>query len=79
MALIAPDSLYDQLLAIPENWVGEVTSRVNFYTQPRPAGPYAVACSFLERNFIIPTAGPYAGLCAAAGYGQRGAVYRYPP
>ena len=32
-------SLYDELLALPENLVGEIISG-QLYTQPRPAGPH---------------------------------------
>lgn len=39
-------SLYDELVALPENLVGEVIAG-ELYTQPRPAGPHASATSVL--------------------------------
>ncbi|MCI0418405.1 MAG: hypothetical protein L0312_04150, partial [Acidobacteria bacterium] len=49
MSAINPQevSLYERLLALPENLVGEIING-QLYTQPRPAGPHAVACSSLE-------------------------------
>lgn len=36
-------TLYDQLLALPENQVGEIIGG-QLYAQPRPAGPHAAGC-----------------------------------
>jgi Uma2 family endonuclease len=42
----APDSLYQQLVDLPEGLVGEIIDG-QLYTQPRPAGPHAIASSTL--------------------------------
>jgi Uma2 family endonuclease len=42
----APDSLYQQLVNLPEGLVGEIIDG-QLYTHPRPAGPHAVATSAL--------------------------------
>ena len=47
-------SLYEQLLALPENVVGEIIAG-QLYTQPRPAGPHTMAASALEGEIY----GPY--------------------
>jgi Uma2 family endonuclease len=41
------DDFYAQLLALPENLVGEIING-QLYAQPRPAGPHALVCSSLE-------------------------------
>jgi Uma2 family endonuclease len=48
MSAINPQEtpLYDRLLALPQNLVGEIING-ELYTQPRPAGPHALACSAL--------------------------------
>lgn len=46
-------SLYDQLLALPENQVGEIIGG-QLHTQPRPAGPHAAAESVLNINLGPP-------------------------
>lgn len=38
---------YQSLLELPENIVGEIMNG-QLYTQPRPAGPHALACASLE-------------------------------
>ena len=45
-AISEPLSLYEQLSALPENVVGEIING-QLYTQPRPAGPHAIATSVL--------------------------------
>ena len=45
-AVIQESSLYERLLALPENLVGEIING-ELYTQPRPAGPHASASSVL--------------------------------
>ena len=40
-------TLYDQLIALPENQVGEIIQG-QLYTQPRPAGPHAAAESAIS-------------------------------
>jgi Uma2 family endonuclease len=45
-SLAAPKNPYDRLAALPDNRVGEIIGG-QLYTQPRPAGPHAVACSTL--------------------------------
>jgi Uma2 family endonuclease len=49
MSAINPQEppLYDRLLALPQNLVGEIING-ELYTQPRPAGPHALACSALQ-------------------------------
>jgi Uma2 family endonuclease len=47
-------SLYEQLLALPENIVGEIING-QLRTQPRPAGPHALASSALGGEIY----GPY--------------------
>lgn len=42
-------TLYEQLNALPENLVGEIIYG-QLHTQPRPAGPHAVAQSILEMD-----------------------------
>lgn len=44
---VAEESLYNQLLALPDNVVGEIING-QLYTQPRPTGPHALVCSSLE-------------------------------
>ena len=44
---------YDQLLALPENLVGEVIDG-QLYTQPRPTGPHALAESGLSIELGMP-------------------------
>jgi Uma2 family endonuclease len=41
------NSLYEQLLKLPENLAGEIING-RLYTQPRPAGPHALVCSELQ-------------------------------
>ena len=45
-AVIKETSLYELLLALPENMVGEIIN-AELHTQPRPAGPHASATSLL--------------------------------
>lgn len=45
-AVIKETSLYELLLALPENMVGEIING-ELHTQPRPAGPHASATSLL--------------------------------
>lgn len=45
-AVIKETSLYELLLALPENRVGEIING-ELHTQPRPAGPHASATSVL--------------------------------
>lgn len=45
-AVIQETSLYERLIALPENLVGEIIDG-ELYTQPRPAGPHASASSVL--------------------------------
>ena len=52
-AVIAEASLYEQLLALPENVVGEIIAG-QLYTQPRPAGPHALACISLATEINAP-------------------------
>ena len=52
-AVIAEASLYEQLLALPENVVGEIIAG-QLYTQPRPAGPQALACISLATEINAP-------------------------
>jgi Uma2 family endonuclease len=47
-------SLYDQLLALPENLTGEIIGG-ELFTQPRPAGRHAVT----ERSLTLELAGPF--------------------
>ena len=47
-------SLYQQLLALPENLVGEIIDG-QLYTQPRPTGPHAVA----ESGLNLELGGPF--------------------
>ena len=47
-------SHYQQLLALPENLVGEIING-RLYTQPRPTGPHAVA----ERGLTLELSGPF--------------------
>ena len=44
---------YEQLLALPENQVGEVIGG-RLYTQPRPAGPHAMAEGAIYTNLSPP-------------------------
>jgi len=46
-------TLYEQLLALPENQVGEVIGG-QLHTQPRPAGPHAAAESAININLGSP-------------------------
>ncbi|HUM96142.1 MAG TPA: Uma2 family endonuclease, partial [Candidatus Competibacter sp.] len=46
-------TLYDQLVALPENQVGEVIGG-QLYVQPRPAGPHAAAESAININLGSP-------------------------
>jgi Uma2 family endonuclease len=46
-------TLYDQLLALPENQVGEIIGG-QLYAQPRPAGPHAAAESAINVNLGSP-------------------------
>ncbi|MCP5419054.1 MAG: Uma2 family endonuclease [Gammaproteobacteria bacterium] len=41
------ENLYERLMNLPENWVGEIIGG-QLYTQPRPAKPHALVCSSLE-------------------------------
>ncbi len=45
------DDLYTQLLALPENLVGEIING-QLYTQPRPAGPHTLVCSSLNAELF---------------------------
>jgi Uma2 family endonuclease len=45
-AVIQESSLYERLLALPENIIGEIIDG-KLYTQPRPAGPHASVVSVL--------------------------------
>jgi len=45
---------YEQLLALPENLVGEIIGG-QLHTQPRPSGPHSVA----ERGLTIELGGPF--------------------
>ncbi|CAI8867872.1 Uma2 family endonuclease [Methylocaldum szegediense] len=45
-AVIQESNLYERLLALPENLVGEIIDG-ELYTQPRPAGPHASVVSVL--------------------------------
>lgn len=47
MRIAAEEDLYSQLMALPETLVGEIING-RLHTQPRPAGPHAVACSAIE-------------------------------
>ncbi len=44
---------YEQLLALPENQVGEIIGG-QLYTQPRPAGPHAAAKAAISANIGPP-------------------------
>jgi Uma2 family endonuclease len=44
-----PLELYEHLAALPENLVGEIIAG-ELHTQPRPAGPHAVACTSLAAD-----------------------------
>jgi len=46
-------SLYDQLIALPENLVGEIIGG-ELHTQPRPAGPHTLAASAMEGEIFPP-------------------------
>jgi Uma2 family endonuclease len=46
-------SLYDQLLALPENIIGEIING-QLHTQPRPAGPHTVASYALGGELYEP-------------------------
>jgi Uma2 family endonuclease len=50
----ADASLYETLLALPENLVGEILNG-ELYTQPRPAGPHGLA----ESGLNIELGGPF--------------------
>jgi hypothetical protein len=45
-AVIQESSLYERLLVLPENIIGEIIDG-KLYTQPRPAGPHASVVSVL--------------------------------
>lgn len=45
-SLAATERPYDRLMALPDHQVGEIIGG-QLYTQPRPAGPHALACSTL--------------------------------
>jgi len=45
-------TLYDELLALPENLVGEIIGG-QLYTQPRPAGPHEIASSSLGADLNL--------------------------
>ncbi|MGH8475860.1 MAG: Uma2 family endonuclease [Methylococcales bacterium] len=45
-AVLKTSTLYEQLMALPENLTGEIVDG-RLYTQPRPAGPHAQATSVL--------------------------------
>jgi Uma2 family endonuclease len=47
------ENLYDRLLNLPENLVGEIING-QLHTQPRPAGPHAIACSSLGMEIGMP-------------------------
>lgn len=49
---LEPD-LYDELIALPENLLGEIIGG-QIYTQPRPAGRHAVATSSLQMDIGPP-------------------------
>jgi hypothetical protein len=49
---------YDQLLALPENLVGEVIGG-QLYTQPRPTGKHAIATRVATRGLSIDIGGPF--------------------
>lgn len=51
---VAKPSPYEELLALPENLVGEIIGG-QLYAQPRPSGPHAV----VERSLNIEIAGPF--------------------
>ncbi len=51
---VLKETLYDQLRQLPQNVVGEIING-RLHTQPRPAGPHALACSELQ----IEIGGPY--------------------
>lgn len=53
-AVIREANLYERLLVLPENLVGEIIDG-ELYTQPRPAGPHALAASTVEGELY----GPY--------------------
>jgi Uma2 family endonuclease len=44
--LVVEEKLYEQLMQLPENLVGEIING-QLYTQPRPAGPHALATATL--------------------------------
>ena len=50
----APSDLYEQLLELPENQVGEIFAG-QLHAHPRPAGPHALASSSLGADLL----GPY--------------------
>ncbi|MCX7109243.1 MAG: Uma2 family endonuclease [Candidatus Methylumidiphilus sp.] len=50
----SPPSLYEQLLALPENLTGEIING-ELYTQPRPSGRHALT----ERSLTLELAGPF--------------------
>ncbi len=52
-SLAATETAYDRLMALPDNRVGEIISG-QLYTQPRPAGPHAVACTTLAAEIHRP-------------------------
>jgi Uma2 family endonuclease len=51
--ILEEPSLYDQLLALPDNLTGEILNS-EVYTQPRPSGRHAVAESELGANLLPP-------------------------
>ena len=53
-------SLYDQLMALPENLTGEILLG-QLHTQPRPAGPHAWTESALESELFRPFSGGRGG------------------
>lgn len=52
-SLAATQTTYERLTALPDNRVGEIIGG-HLYTQPRPAGPHAVACSTLLMDIGTP-------------------------
>jgi len=52
-SLAATQKPYDRLMALPDNWVGEIIGG-QIYTQPRPAGPHAVAYTSLAAEIHLP-------------------------
>ncbi len=50
---VATERPYDRLIALPDNRVGEIVGG-RLYTQPRPAGPHAAACTSLAAEIHLP-------------------------